>query len=63
MPDVTFFCDLPVNEIRETQDAFLIAEVKDYKEELDVQYDEISECLAKYPSIFTPKSLDRQNFM
>lgn len=36
MPDVTFFCDLPPNEIRETHDSFLIAEVKEYKEELDV---------------------------
>jgi hypothetical protein len=54
MPDVTFFCDLPPNEIRETQDAFLIAEVKDYKEELDVQFEQVNELLSKYPSIFSP---------
>ena len=59
MPDVTFFCDLSPNEIRETLDPFLIAELKEYKEELDVQYDAIVECLSKYPQIFNPKSLER----
>lgn len=63
MPDVTFFCDLPSNEIRETHDPFLIAEVKEYKEELDVQFDQVSEILSKYPSIFEPRTLERQNFL
>ncbi len=63
MPDVTFFCDLPPNEIRATQDPFLIAEVKEYKEELDCQYEEVYECLTKYPHIFDDKTLERKNFM
>lgn len=63
MPDVTFYCDLPPNEIRETQDPFLIAELKEYKEELDVQFEAVVECLQKYPEIFESKSLERQNFL
>lgn len=59
MPDVTFFCDLPSAEIRETQDPFLIAEAKEYKDELDAQYDQIFEVLSKYPNIFTTQTLKR----
>lgn len=63
MPDVTFFCDLPAEEIQATQDAFIIKELKDYKIELDEEYSKISKCLQRYPAVFTPATLERRNFM
>lgn len=40
MPDVTFFCDLPKEEIDATDDNFMIKELENYKRDLDKQYAE-----------------------
>jgi hypothetical protein len=38
MPDVTFFCDLPSEEINATRDPFIIRDLVEYKIELDEEY-------------------------
>jgi hypothetical protein len=38
MPNVTFFCDLPPEEIRSTADPYIISELKEYKEELEEEF-------------------------
>lgn len=41
MPDVTFFCDLPQQEILATNDAFIVKELKTYKKELEAEFNQI----------------------
>ena len=38
MPDVTFFCDLPEEEVTAVDDEFVVKELKDYKVELESEY-------------------------
>ena len=63
MPDVTFFCYLPAEETDACDDLLMAHELKEYKKELEGEYDVVFTCLSDYPDIFKPESLSRRNFM
>ena len=57
MPDVTFFCHYPEEDIIATQDFQLIQYANDYKQELFQEWSEMAACMAKYPDIFDHNSV------
>ena len=53
MPDVKFFSHWGEEQIRETYDSDLIKRSYEYKETLEYEWGNFSECLSKHPDVFT----------
>jgi len=63
MPEVTFFCDSPIEVIQSTFDPQLVGECLGYKQELEETYKKISKIMKIYPEIFTEASCEKKTFL
>lgn len=57
MPDVTYFCDQPIEEIMATMDPYLISVAIEFKELIDKEVLEVQDVLKKYPELFNNESI------
>lgn len=63
LPNVEFFCNWPEEHIREFQDPLLMAECKEYKDDVEYEWKEVEIILMSYPALFKESVIDRGLFM
>jgi hypothetical protein len=63
MPDVEFFCNWPSEDLVEFDDPGLINEAKEYKDDVEFEWQEIELVLLTYPQYFPVSVIDKHLFM